>query len=102
VARVEAGAVVAVRDVDAPRPGNGVRVNGLRRVHAVLPFFLHVGVHHQEGVVREVDGDLACLVRSGGGGGVVGVILGDDAADAELAGDAEGEGADDGAGSEVG
>ena len=52
--------------------------------------------------MREVDGDLACLVRSGGGGGVVGVILGDDAADAELAGDAEGEGADDGAGSEVG
>ena len=116
VARVEAVAVVAVRDVDAPGARHGVRVDGLGGRHAVLPFFLHVGVHDQEGVVREVDGDLAGEVRvvvavalglafivlgvAAVVGGVI-LVLGKHAPDTEFAGDAEGEGTDYGARSQV-
>lgn len=59
MSRVEGILVIAISDVDASVSCDGVRVDGLRWCNAVFPFFLHFGVHYQEGVVGEVDGDLA-------------------------------------------
>lgn len=59
VRRVHACPVVAVRNVDAPVARNRVRVNRLRRRDAVLPLLLHLGVHHQQRVVRQMDRNLA-------------------------------------------
>lgn len=92
--RMKLGPIVPIRHIDPPVPGNRVRLNRRRGRHAVLPRLLHLGVHHEQRVVREVDGDLAL--------GVVVLVWGEDAADAELARDAEGERADDGARAEVG
>lgn len=97
-----------VRDVDAPVSGDGVRRDRLRGGDGVFPRLLHVGVHDQEGVMREVDGDLTCqvgvlvLLGVGGAWGEGGRRRGQDAPDAELAGDAEGERADYWARAEVG
>lgn len=96
VPRVQAGLVVAVRDVDAPVAGHGVRVDGMGWRDAVLPGFLHLGVHDQQRVVRQVDGDLA----RGVGIGVP--VLGHDPPDAKLPGHTQGERPYDGAGPEVG
>lgn len=65
----------------------------------VLPGFLHVGVHDEEGVVGEVYGYLALDV---GAGGRIASVWRYGLADAELAGDAKGKGADHWAWSEVG
>lgn len=56
------GFVIPVSDVDAPVPGYGMRVNGLGRSDAVLPLLLHLSVHHQQRVMREVDSNLALCV----------------------------------------
>ena len=107
---MEALPVMAIGDVDPLVAGDGMRIDGLGGVDAVFPSFLHFGVHDQEGVVGEVDRDLALGVTAaccgggfflvlfvvvggrvfvffigGGGGGVCG---GEDFADAEFAGDA--------------
>ncbi len=62
---VQTGSVVAIRDVDALVAGNGVRINGRRGCDAVFPFLLHLRVHDEQGVVREVDRDLAGRVACG-------------------------------------
>lgn len=60
--RMQVRFVVAIGDVDPLVAGYGVRVDGGGRGDTVLPFFLHLGVHYQEGVVGKVDGDLAGCV----------------------------------------
>lgn len=69
----------------------------------MFPLLLHLGVHHEEGVVREVDGYLAFCVCTFLWGVWVEVGFGrggasDDLADSEFARYAEGETADCGAG----
>lgn len=107
VSRVQGGLVVPVRHVDAPVAGHGVRVDGVCRRDAVLPPLLHLGMHDQQRVVGQVDGDLA----PGGVPGLLHIVIvlvlvlgrgGHDPPDAELPGYAQGQGADDGAGAEVG
>lgn len=56
--RVEVRLIVPVSDVDALVSGNRVRVDGLRRGNTVLPFLLHLCMHHQQRVVGEMNGDL--------------------------------------------
>jgi len=105
---VQRGAVGAVGHVYAGGAGERVRVDGAGGGDAVLPFFLHAGVHDEEGVVREVDRDgslgLGVRVKVGERVGVrvrVRGIAGQDATYAELSSDAERERGDDGAGAEV-
>lgn len=83
-----------------------MRVDSLRRRDTVFPLLLHFRVHDEQGVMREVDGDLARgigvflgLFTFVGGSDVV---LGNDATDAEFAGDTEGDGSDDCSRAEVG
>lgn len=45
---VQAGSVVPIRDVDPPVARYRMRVNGLCRCDAVLPFLLHLSVHHKK------------------------------------------------------
>jgi hypothetical protein len=102
--RVEIRAVMAVGHVEALRPGDGVGRDGRGGGDRVLVGFLHGGVHDQEGIVREVDGDLALFVTVGRFVLVVawGGRLGrEDLADAELSCDAEGEASDDGARTQI-
>lgn len=61
-ARVHVGPIIAIRNIDALVPRDGVRTDGQGRGHGMLPFFLHLGVHHQQRVVWEMDGDLALRV----------------------------------------
>ena len=94
-------AIVAVRDVDASVPSDGVRIDGGRRRDAMLPLLLHLGVHHEQRVMRQVDSDLTLGV-----GVVVAIVLvvfipGHDTSHAELSRHAEREGSDDGARAEV-
>lgn len=101
---MQRGAVGAVGHVYAGGAGERVRVDGAGGGDAVLPFFLHAGVHDEEGVVREVDrdGSLGLGVRVGVGVRVrVRGIAGQDPTYAELSSDAERERGDDGAGAEV-
>jgi hypothetical protein len=42
----------------------------VRRGNAMFPFFLHRGMHDQEGVVGKVNGDLTLFVGSG-----IGVVV---------------------------
>lgn len=94
--------VVAVGDVNPRAPGDWVRVNDLRRRDAVLPLLLHLGVHDEQRVVRQVDGDLAPGVSVGVADGLTALgVPREDAPHAELAGHAEGQGPDDGPWSEV-
>ena len=75
----------------------------------MFPFFLHLGVHDEERVVREVDRDLAgCVAGIWVGFGVEGgrTFGGDvfgwhDLTYAKLSGDAQGQAADDSTGPEV-
>ena len=57
-----------IRDVDPLVPCHGMRIDVSRGLDRVFPFFLHFAVHYEEGVVGEVDGDLAFCVWPGGGG----------------------------------
>ena len=41
-----------------------MRVNGLCRGNAMLPFFLHLGVHDKQRIMREVDSNLALCISS--------------------------------------
>lgn len=101
---MEAVAITAVRDINTPVSRDRVRINGRRRRDAVLPLFLHLGVHHQQRVVREVDGDLAlgigavAVFRTSLGAGTIWCTLTlalalvakrDDLPDAELSRDAQ-------------
>lgn len=64
----------------------------------MLPFLLHFGVHHQQRVMGQMDGYLTLGVR------ILSrllVIFGYDAADTELACDAEREGAYDSPGAQI-
>lgn len=119
--RVELVSIVSVRDVDPPVPRDRVRIDGLRGSDAVLPLLLHLGMHDEQGVVREVDRDLARHVAGGSSSsssGVLGIgsavgagtaalllsgggVPSDDAAHAKLARDPEGERSDDGPRAEI-
>lgn len=48
---VQMGLVVTICDVDASVAGHGMRVDGLGRGDAVLPFLLHFCMHHEQRVV---------------------------------------------------
>ena len=93
------GSVVSIGNVDAAVSRDRVRVDGKRRGDGVLPFFLHLCMHHKQRVVWQVNGNLALCVgilrrpRVG--------ILGQHATYTEFASDAEGYGANDGAGAEI-
>ena len=50
--------VIAIRDVDTSVPGDGMRIYDRGWVDGMFPLFLHFGVHDEERVVGEVDGDL--------------------------------------------
>lgn len=90
IPRMQTLLVVPVGDVDPLVPRDRVRVDGRGGRDAVLPLLLHRGVHDQQRVVRQVDGELALGV----GASLVVVVVaalvvmvaGDDLADAELAG----------------
>lgn len=60
--RMEVSSVVPIGDIDSPAPCYRVRINCLCWCDGVFPFFLHLSVHDQERVVRQVDGDLALQV----------------------------------------
>ena len=100
LARVHIRLVVAISDIDAPVSGNGMRVYGLSRGYTVLPLLLHLGMHHEKRVMRQVNGNLALGVRVADY--VVVVVPRNYTADTELPGDAQGQGSDDCAWSEVG
>jgi hypothetical protein len=93
---VECLAVVAIGDVDASVTSDGMRIDGCGRRDAVFPFLLHLGVHDEQGVMWQVNRELAfgikVVVRVRGF--VIGVfVFGDDSSHAELAGYTEREGA---------
>ena len=88
-----------------------MRGDGARGGDAVFPLFLHGGVHYEEGVVGEVDGELAlgvCFgVRALAGAIAVATVAGvvvrrDDLAHPEFSRDAETEAPDHWARAEVG
>ena len=104
---VKAFAIVSIRDVDAFVSCNRMRVDGRGRVDAVLPLFLHFGVHHQQRVVRQMDRDLAfgiaphAVSLSLVSGSVVLVIASHDLPNAEFPGNAEADAADRGSWTKV-
>lgn len=75
--------IIAVGDIDAFVSRDGVWINRKRGCYRVLPFFLHLRMHHQEGIVRQMNGNLSFSVRTRY---VVGIILGDSFANAKLSG----------------
>lgn len=95
-ARVQGRFVVPVRDVDPLVARHRVRLDGLGGSHTVLPLLLHLSVHDEQGVVRQMDRDLALCVSDG-----LVRVVGQDSPDAELTCNTEGEGADDGSRPEV-
>ena len=57
--------VISIRDVNSFVSCYRMGIDSERGRDAVFPFFLHFRVHYEEGVVREVDGDLTlgiCVV----------------------------------------
>lgn len=51
--------VIPVCDVDALVARYWMRVDGLGRRNTVLPFLLHLCMHHQQRVVRKMNSNLA-------------------------------------------
>jgi hypothetical protein len=51
--------ITPIRDIQSHVLGQRTRIDGSRGRDGGFPFFLHFGVHYQEGVVWEVDRDLA-------------------------------------------
>jgi hypothetical protein len=52
---VEARFVVSVGDIDSFVSGNWVWINGIGRNNAVLPIFLHLSMHDEQRVVRQMN-----------------------------------------------
>lgn len=92
--------IPSIRDIQPLVPGERVRFDGLCRCDAVFPLLLHLGVHDEEGVVREVNGDLAFFVCAsevdcfGGVGVSARRWTTDNLPDTEFAGNTEGKAAD--------
>ena len=59
---MEAFAVISVSDIDSFVARYGMRIDHRRRMNAMLPFLLHLRMHHQKRVVRQVYRDLAFSV----------------------------------------
>lgn len=86
---VEYGFVISVGHVDSSGAGDGMRVDSLRWGDGMLPKLLHLAVHDEEGVVRQVDRYLSFII-----GILSQVVVGITRQYfpyAELAGDTEGE-----------
>jgi hypothetical protein len=47
--------VVTVRDIEPLVLGDGMRIDGWSGSDAVFPFLLHLCMHHQQGVVRQMN-----------------------------------------------
>lgn len=60
---VHVGPVVSVGNVDSLVPSYWVRIDRWRWGDAMFPFLLHLCVHHEQGVVRQVDRDLPFCIR---------------------------------------
>lgn len=56
---MEAFAVVSVSDIYSFVARNGMRIDHRSRMNAMLPLLLHLRVHHQKRVVRQMYRDLA-------------------------------------------
>lgn len=56
--------VVAVSDINALITSDGVRIDDGCWVNGVLPLFLHLGMHHKERIVRQVDRNLTLSICS--------------------------------------
>jgi hypothetical protein len=50
--------VVTVRDIDSFVLGDGMWIDGWSRSDAVFPLFLHLRMHHEQGIVRQMNGNL--------------------------------------------
>lgn len=61
--RMHVRSVMTVRDVYSFVSRNRVRVYGKGRRHRVFPFLLHLGVHHQQRIMRQMDRDLPLCIR---------------------------------------
>lgn len=59
---MKAFAIVPIGDVDTLVASDGMRINDLGRMDAMLPLFLHFGMHHQERIMRKVYGNLSFSV----------------------------------------
>ena len=59
---MKAVAVVSVSDVDSFIARDGMRIDDRSCRNAMLPFLLHLGVHYEQRVVRQVYGNLAFSV----------------------------------------
>lgn len=75
---------MAIRHVQSPTARDGMGFDRSDGGDAVFPFLLHFGVHDQETVVWEVDGDLTLFVSESF------VAFGYDATDSELSCDSLG------------
>ena len=84
---MQAVSVVSVGDINPLIPRRRVGIDSLRSRNRVLPLFLHLGMHHKEGVVGEMNRDLAFVIRTR----CVLIVVGDNFADAKFAGHTEGQ-----------
>ena len=119
--RMERWPIEAICNVDALEVGDRVRDKCGRgrscRCYRVLPGFLHVGMHDEEGVVGKMDGNLTLDICAVGGlilalapddnfiflVTVIAIVIGrNDLTNAEFTGHAEGERADCWARAEIG
>lgn len=96
-------AVPPVCDVDALIAGDGMRRDCRGWCNAVFPLLLHLGVHDEQGIMREVDGNLPRVVSGRGRWGrTVRIVFGDDFANPEFPLHPQAQTAYDGAGTKVG
>jgi hypothetical protein len=54
--------VKTIRDIQPFILCKWVRIDSLSRSYRVFPFLLHLGVHDQERIVRQVDANLALRI----------------------------------------
>ena len=100
---MEALRVVPVGDIDALIASDGMRVNSRRRVDAVLPFLLHLGMHDEQRIVREMNGHLPLGICSSIIGiGLLLVISGENFSYPELPSNPKTQAANDSSWSQVG
>lgn len=69
--------IISISDIDASVTSDRMRVDGLCRGDAVLPLLLHLSVHDQQRVMREVDGNLSLGVAMESCVSAVIIVFGD-------------------------
>lgn len=102
IPRLKTFPVMAVGDIDPFIPSNRMGIDGGSRMDAVLPFLLHLRMHHQKRIVGQMDCYLtfsicSLILRACG----VVIISSDNLADSKLSGDTKTQATNDCSWSEI-